>query len=343
MATAPGDDGSRGTVGAIDVHTHVVPGHIPAYAGRGGSVPWPSIEHHGSCCARVMIAGKVFREIESDCWDPARREADMAGMGLATQCLSPMPELLSYWMEPADTRELGRHMNGAIAEIVARAPERFRGLGMVPLQDPVLAARELDSVMGEFGLDGVEIGTNAAGRPLGDPMFEPFFAAAEEAGALVFVHPLRAAGVDRLIGPAGMEQVVAFPCETALAIASLITGGTLARHPRLKLVFSHGGGTFAQLLPRIQHAWTFMPALREATGGEPVELARRLHYDSLVYSPVALRFLAHSFGADRIVLGTDYPFKILDTAPLASVAAARFSAGEREAIEQGTLRRLLTR
>src|SRR5258705_10874545 len=219
----------RPAAGAIDVHTHVVPESIPAYVGTRRDVPWPSLDHHRSCCARVMIAGKVFREIEDSCWSSERRSADMANMGITTQVLSPMPELLSYWMEPDDTRQLGRHINGDIAAMVAAAPDRFRGLGMVPLQAPDLAAAELDHVMRDLGLDGVEIGTNVGGQPIGDPMFEPFFAAAEELGALIFVHPLRAAGRDQVIGPPGLEQIVAFPCETALAIASMITGGMLHR------------------------------------------------------------------------------------------------------------------
>lgn len=326
---------------AIDVHTHVVPAHIPAYVGSRVDVPWPSMDHHRSCCARVMISGKVFREIESSCWDTDRRSAEMDGMAITTQMLSPMPELLSYWMEPEDAVQLGRHINGEIAAMVARAPGRFRGLGMVPLQSPELAAAEIGHVMRELKLDGVEIGTNVDGRPIGDPMFEPFWAAAEEAGALVFVHPLRAAGRDQVIGPPGLEQIIAFPCETAIAIASLITGGVLHRHPKLKLVFSHGGGAFAQILPRLQHAWSFLPALQQATGTSPTELAKRLHFDSLVYSPLALRFLVDSFGASQIVLGTDYPFIILDRTPIASAAAIGLSDVDFAAIVSGNIRRLI--
>ena len=329
---------------AIDVHTHVVPSSIPSYAGGRAGVPWPSIDHHRPCCARVMISGKPFREIEDACWSVDRRATEMAAMGITTQLLSPMPELLSYWMEPDDAVELGRHVNGGIAAMVAAAPRgRFRGLGMVPLQAPDVAAQELDRIMNGLGLDGVEIGTNVGGVPIGDSRFETFFAAAEAASALIFVHPLRAAGTDRLIGPPALEQVIAFPCETALAIASLITGGMLHRHPRLKLVFSHGGGAFGQVLPRLQHAWTFLPALQEATGAAPVELARRLHFDSLVYSPVALRFLVDQFGASQIVVGTDYPFIILDKTPLASVAATGLPEDVQAAIVHGNAARLLSK
>src|ERR1700722_13540595 len=104
--------------GPIDFHTHFVPSSIPDYAGSQRCVPWPSIEHHSSCCARVVISGKVFREIENNCWNPEHRHADMAAMGIGAQCLSPMPELLSYWMEAQDTAALARHINSEIAATV---------------------------------------------------------------------------------------------------------------------------------------------------------------------------------------------------------------------------------
>jgi aminocarboxymuconate-semialdehyde decarboxylase len=327
--------------GAIDVHTHFVPSSVPPYGGAGNDAPWPSIDHHSSCCARVMIGGRVFREIDSNCWDGERRLAEMAPMRIGVQCLSPMPELLSYWMAAEDCLALCRHVNDEIAATVAASGGRFRGFGMVPLQQGDLAIRELHRCVDELGLDGVEIGTNVDGRPIGDPLFAPFFAAAETLSATIFVHPLRAAGMDRLIGPPALEQVVAFPCETALAIASMMTGGTLARHPALKLIFSHGGGAFAQLLPRLQHAWSFLPTLQAATGEAPEVLARRLYYDSLVYSPVALRFLIDQFGVSQILVGTDYPFAILDRTPVDGVEALDLSTADESAVLRGNALRLL--
>jgi aminocarboxymuconate-semialdehyde decarboxylase len=327
--------------GPIDVHTHFVPSSIPGYTGPRGDVPWPSIEHGADCCARVMISGAVFRQIESNCWDGDARCRDMEPMGVGVQCLSPMPELMSYWMQADDCAALARHINAELAAAVAGGAGRFRGFGMIPLQDVDLAIRELRHCVEELGLNGVEIGTNVEGRAIGDPAFRPFFAAAEAIGAVVFVHPLRAAGRNQLIGPAALEQIVAFPCETALAIASLITGGTLHRHPELKLVFSHGGGAFAQILPRLQHAWSFLPALQAATGESPSVLARRLHYDSLVYSPVSLKYLIEQFGASQIVIGTDYPFAIMDRTPVTGIRALGLGAAEEAGILHANAERLL--
>ena len=281
---------------AIDVHTHVVPAHLPDKPEFAG-LPWPSIKHTDACHAQVIISGKNFRDINDACWSVPRRTEQMPGMDVGMQVLSPMPELLSYWLPTNAASVLARHINETIAEMVRAAPDRFHGLGMVPLQDMDAAQRELEHAMRQLGLKGVEIATNVNGVALGHPSLEPFFAAAEALDASIFVHPLRPAGMDRLVGPANLEQVVAFPCETALAIASVITGGLMKRHPRLRIGFSHGGGAFGQVLPRMQHAWTAMAPIKAAME-EPRAIARKLFYDTLVYDETALRFLINSYGAE---------------------------------------------
>jgi len=326
-----------GSIAAIDLHTHVVPMDLPGHA---GDLPWPSIRH-GTCGhAQVMVSGKLFREIDDRCWDTGRRAGDMEGMGIGRQVLSPMPELLSTWFPAPAAAELGRAVNATIAEMVAQAPDRFTGLGMVPLQDPDLAARELEHAVRVLGLRGVEIGTNVEGRPIGDAFFDPFFAAARALDAAIFVHPLRPAGMERLVGPPVLEQAVGFPCETALATASLITGGMLDRHPGLRIALSHGGGCFAQVLPRLQHVWSMAPGLRERCG-EPQALARTLFYDSLVYDGTALRFLIDSFGIGQVAIGTDYPFTIMETEPVARIDGLGLSADDRERLLAGNARRFL--
>ncbi len=300
----------------VDIHTHVVPENFPAYRGRGNAVPWPSMSPAQRCHRHVMISGKVFRTVPNQCWDGAARIVDMDLMGIERQVLSPMPELLSYWLDAEDGAALARHLNVQIAGMVQRHPERFSGLGAVPLQDMTRCLRELEFIVGELGLAGVEIGTNVNGKPVGSPEFEPFFAAAAELGAAVFVHPLRPTGMDRLVGPASLEQIVAFPCETGLAATSLLTGGILARHPSLRIALSHGGGAFPALAARLDHAWQVFPALQESMPEAPLATSRRLYFDSLVYNPVLLRQQIALFGASQTLIGTDYPFVILDKAPV---------------------------
>lgn len=327
---------------AIDIHTHIVPARFPPYAGDAAAARWPEMTPAHDCRhANVVIAGKVFRTVTDECWDVDRRVEAMALSGITRQVLSPMPELLSYWLAVDDAVALGCHVNETIAEMVNRAPDRFSGLGMVPLQEPERAARELERLMATRLFRGVEIGTNVNGIPIGDARFEPFFAAAETLGAAVFVHALHPAGVDRLVGPPVVQALVAFPCETAFAIASLITGGTLLGHPGLRLAFSHGGGAFGLVLPRLMHGWRSSPALADAVPRSPLQLARGLYYDTLVYDRETLRFLIERFGITQLCIGTDHPFQIQEMHPVEPIAALALGPGERDLLLSANARRFL--
>jgi aminocarboxymuconate-semialdehyde decarboxylase len=304
----------------IDVHTHVVPESFPPYAGKGRDVPWPSMAEAHACHKHVMISGKVYRTVSDGCWSVPRRIEDMGGMRVSRQALSPMPELLSYWLPMPDGGALIRFLNEQIAAMVARAPERFVGLGAVPLQDVDRAVEELQYVK-KLGFAGVEIASHVNGVSIGDARFEPFFAAAEQLGAAVFVHALRPAGQERIVG-AFTEQAVCFPGDIALACASMITGGIAARHPRLRIAFSHGGGAMALLLPRLVHAWKAIPKARESLTESPAEIAKRFFYDHLVFDPAAVKFLVGSFGASQVLIGSDYPFNMGDPDPLGTLEKA---------------------
>lgn len=325
----------------VDVHTHVVPEHFPAYLGHVAGAAWPSTVPAQDCHRHVMVSGKVFRTVSHQCWSCSARLADMDRQGVGRQVLSPMPELLSPWLEPADGQALCRHLNHTIAEMVAEAPRRFTGLGAVPLQDVERAIAELDRLLHDDGLAGVELPGNVNGTPLGDPRFRPFFEAAAAWGAAVFVHPLRPSGMERLVGPAALEQVLAFPGEIGLCGASLLTSGLLARLPALRIALSHGGGSLAMLLPRLRHAWRSVPPVRDALAADPQLDARRLWVDGLVYDAATLRHLVAVFGADRVMAGSDYPFSIMDADPAGSIDAAAFDAATRAALRAGNARRWL--
>lgn len=327
--------------GLIDVHTHFVPGAFPAYAGTGAGVRWPSMAPAHACHRHVMLDGQVYRTVSHQCWEPSVRLADMERTGVERQVLSPMPELLSYWLAPQDGAALCRFLNESLAEFTAGDPQHFIGLGAVPLQDVDAAIRELDHAVNRLGLAGVEIGSNVNSVVIGDPRLEPFFAAAEAWGAAIFVHALRPAGMDRLVGPPVLEQVVAFPGEVGLAAASMITGGTLARHPGLRIAFSHGGGTLRAILPRLQHAWNAFAMLREGIEEPPLALARRMYYDDLVYDDEAIAELLRVFGASQVMAGTDYPFAIMDADPEARVAALPADEATRQLLRAGNALRWL--
>jgi aminocarboxymuconate-semialdehyde decarboxylase len=224
--------------------------------------------------------------------------------------------------------------------MVERAPGRFVGLGAVPLQDVDAAIDELQYIQKELRFSGVEIASHVNGTSIGDPRFEPFFAAAEEMGAAVFVHALRPAGQDRIVGPFS-EQAVCFPGDIALACASMITGGVAARHPRLRIAFSHGGGAMAMLLPRLVHAWKMTPKARELLAESPAVSARRFYYDQLVFDPAAVRLLIERFGASQILVGSDYPFAMGDPDPVASLEGVGLDEATRFAVSAGNARRFL--
>ncbi len=279
-----------------------------------------------------MISGSVYRTVSNQAWDTEIRRADMARLGIERQVLSPMPELLSYWLDANDGAALSRYLNDTLANMVAQAPEQFFALGAAPLQDIDLAVQELEFAVGTLGLAGIEVGSNVNGVPIGDPRFWPFFEAAEACGAAIFVHPLRPAGMDRLVGPASLEQVVAFPGEIGLAAASIITGGLMTRYPRLRIALSHGGGSIQALLPRMQYSWECQQALREAVPISPLQAARALFYDDLLYSATAIRALIAMVGHDRVMIATDYPFAIMDADPVGRVASLDLETAAAEAL-----------
>jgi aminocarboxymuconate-semialdehyde decarboxylase len=329
------------TTGAIDIHTHIVPATFPAYAGRHANARWPSMEPAHDCHhCNVMIAGKIFRTVSDHSWSLERRLEIMDAARVECQVLSPMPELLSYWLEPEDTESLGRHVNDTIATMVFDGKGRFAGLGMVPLQDPDRAVRELERLM-EAGFKAVEIGTNVNGVSIGDGRYAPFFAAAERLGAAIFVHALHPAGIERLIGLPNMPALARFPCETSTAIVSLMMAGIIGRHPRLRIAFSRGGGVFALVLARFLHGWKLVGGIKEATGGSPVELARRLYYDTLVYDADTLSFLIERFGVTQLCIGTDRPFAIEAHAPVLAIEQLRLPDIDQALLSSGNARRFL--
>jgi aminocarboxymuconate-semialdehyde decarboxylase len=325
----------------IDTHAHIIPGEFPKYLGAAIPKGWPSMAPAHECHRHVMIDGKNYRTVSDKCWDTAKRLADLPNMGLALQAISPMPELLSYWLAPNDAAQLVRFLNEQIAAMVAESSGHLVGLGAVPLQDMDMAIRELRHVMATPGFAGVEIGSNVNGKPVGHPDLDPFFEACESLGAAVFVHALRPAGMDRLVGPAPLEQVLGYPSDVGLAAASAITSNLMVRRPKLRIAFSHGGGTLAMLLPRLQQGWGVFPALKQAVSQSPVAQARQLFYDTLVFDAPTLQHLVASFGASQLMIGTDYPFNFHESAPVAAIEGAGLDAATVQMLVHQNARRFL--
>jgi aminocarboxymuconate-semialdehyde decarboxylase len=293
-----------------------------------------------ACHKHVMISGKLYRTVSDGSWSVPRRIEQMGGMKVTRQALSPMPELLSYWLPLDDAKVLIRYLNEQIAEMVAAVPERFVGLGCIPLQDVDEGIRELEYVLKTLKFAGVEIASHVNGVSIGDARFEPFFAACERLGAAIFVHALRPAGQERIVG-AFAEQAVCFPGDIALACASMITGGIASRHPKLRIAFSHGGGTMSVLMPRLVHAWNMFPKAKESLPESPAKIARRFFYDELVFEPRAVRFLIETFGESQILVGSDYPFALGDWKPMKTLEKAKLDRKTLAAVTARNARRFL--
>jgi aminocarboxymuconate-semialdehyde decarboxylase len=261
-----------------------------------------------------MVNGKVFRVIDSRSWEAKRRIEDMAAEDVDIQVVSPMPELLSHWFPAQDADALCAHLNEEIAALCGAHPRHFIGIGMVPMQDPSLAAKRLGDLKA-LGLRGFEIGTHINGIALGDARLREVYAAAEQADLAIMIHPLHPLGLDRMGGRPELAAVAAFPLETAFAGVSLMTNGITERFPKLRIMLSHGGGALPWILPRLRHARTVGPPLDSLFARDPGETVKGLFYDTILYDQAALDYLAVKVGSDRLVVGSDYPFTIKQDRP----------------------------
>ncbi len=326
---------------AIDIHSHIVPSTFPEWV--KGPVPsgWPSTVASECGHRTVVIDARPYRTVSDACWTAARRIEDMDRSGIAVQALSPMPELFSYWLDALVADDLTRYINDVIASMVHEGRGRFVGLGGVPMQDLDLAVKELHRLKHQLGFAGIEIGSNVNGSAIGDPKFAAFFAEVARLDMAVFVHAVRPAGMDRLVGPKNLEQVLGYPSDIGLAGASLLTGGLLRKTPELRIALSHGGGTFAALLPRLEQGFHTFPAVAEALEIAPSLLARSLYADSLTFDPVMLRRVVEVFGEDRVMIGTDYPFNFREADPVARLHEAFAQPATIERLAQGNARAFL--
>ncbi len=303
----------------IDLHTHILPKRWPDLREKYGYGGFVSMDHHATCRARMHIDGKFFREVEANTWDVPTRLGECDATGVQMQVLSTVPVMFSYWAKPRHCLDLSMMLNDHIAGIVRERPARFAGLGTIPMQDTALAIGEMERCVRQLGLSGVEIGSNVNDRNLDDPAFFPIFEAAQELGAAVFVHPWEVIGKERM-PKYWLPWLVGMPATTALAVCSMIFGGVFERLPSLRVCFAHCGGSFPFTLGRIQHGFDVRPDLCAVDNPRPPsEYVGRFYMDTLVHDADALRFVMNRFGAERLALGSDYPFPLGEAIPGAMI------------------------
>ena len=294
----------------IDIHTHILPRDIPDWKEKYGYGGFFKLEHHPPGKARMMSDdGKLFRENEANSGHAPTRLQECDSTGVNVQVLSTVPVLFGYWTKPQDGYDLSRFLNDQLAETVAIDKRRFVGLGTLPLQAPELAVKELERCVNELGFSGVQIGSHVNDWNLGDEQLFPVFQAASDLGASIFVHPWD-------MKKYWLPWLVGMPAEVSRAVCSLIFSGVLEKLPKLRFAFAHGACSFAATVGRVEHGFQCRPDLCAIDNNiSPLDYLGRFFVDSLVHDPRALRFVIEMFGADKIALGSDYPFPLGEACP----------------------------
>jgi len=332
-------------VPAIDVHAHVLlPGVDEAVAGQPGLLAARELDARRTDAASMAVSGAMVASRFILLTEVTARLAAMDSASVDIQLVSPSPSHYHYWAGEDLARAVWELANAGVAAHCAASPGRLYGLGLIPLQHPGLAVEALDHAL-SLGLRGVEISSHAPGSPgapgreLSDPAFAPFWARAADTGAVVFLHPFGCT-LDERLDRWYLSNTVGQPTENAVALSHLIFGGVLDRHPGLRVVAAHGGGYLPTHIGRSDHAWRVRPDARDVAH-QPSSYLKQLWFDSLVHSPAVLNALVAAAGADRVLLGSDFPFDMGTEDPLGALRAAKLTESDFRAIRGGNAADLL--
>jgi aminocarboxymuconate-semialdehyde decarboxylase len=269
------------------------------------------------------------------------RLADMDAMGVDVQAVAIAVYQYYYWADAELGAKVSRMMNEEFVESTSRYRDRFLPFGTVPLQDTEAAVQELRYLVRELGMRGIEIGTHVEGEEISSPRLDPFWAEVEALGAVVVIHTQGTPQAQRLQGH-NFVNILGHPFEATLAQAHLIFDGVLERHPALKIVVVHGGGYLPAYAGRTDHGWRAREDISEGVPRLPSEYVKRFYFDTMVFEPAQLKYLVDQYGADHVVLGTDYPYDMGDDDPLALIGRTPGLTQEQvDLISGGSAARLL--
>lgn len=295
----------------IDMHTHILPKTMPNWTEKFGYGKFIHLEPNADGSANMMQGGNFFRRIVENCWDESLRIKEYEQFNTQVQVVCTIPVMFSYWANPTDCAELSRFLNDHIAELVQQYPKHYIGLGTIPMQDSDEAIKELERIK-SIGLVGIQIGSNINDKNLSEDEFFHIFEACSRLGLAVMIHPWQMMGFDSM-KKYWLPWLVGMPAETSRAACSMIFGGVLERLPKLRVCFSHAGGSFLPTLGRIEHGFNCRPDLVAIDNQvNPREYVGKFWVDSITHDLDALKYILNMQGSKRVCLGSDYPFPLGD-------------------------------
>jgi len=325
----------------IDIHAHFVPAESLKVASEIGNRHGMELGRNERGREIVTRDGKPFlTQLKAEFSDLDLRLSIMDSQGVDMQALSPASTYFFYWMAAEESLEYAQWLNDRLADAVAKYPTRLVALGSVPMQDSAKAVGELERAVTKLGLRGVEIATNINGRYFDDPAFNPFWEAAQTLDALIFVHPNQVVGADRM-KEFNLANLIGNPTDTSLAFAKLIFSGVLERYPRLKFLLAHAGGFLPYTWGRLDRGYRIQDSAAAKIPKPPGEYVKLLNFDTITHSTMALEYLVANFGADHVVLGSDYPYDMGTGECVRQVDALGIGDASKAAILNGNATALL--
>jgi len=314
---------NKGKLKVVDIHCHYLNPEVAKKTESLGAANYDTSIIFANDLTRQTNV-KQMADRASKLTGVDERIRDMDKMGIDIQAVCPAPFQYFYFAEPDVGASIARDVNEGIAKNVADHPDRFVGLGSVPLQNAELAVRELEYAVKKLGLRGVEINTNVNGMDLTDPRLklDKFFAKANELGIAIFMHPIGTTQANRLINHY-FNNVIGNPLDTTLAVSHLIFDGIVAKNPKIKFIAAHGGGYLAHYWARMDHAWRARPDCRTVIKFKPSSYLKKIYFDTITFDPTMLRHLIDVYGADHVLLGTDYPYDMGEVDPLGLINSVK--------------------
>lgn len=316
----------------VDLHSHYFPintfQRVEKFRDRA-----PKVTYDGGRYS-VAARGGTRGNLPEGAYNPEARIRELDRMGIDVQAISPSPALLYYWEDTGPAEYFSRLQNDAIQTVVKAYPNKFVGFGTVPLQN-VPAAIAIAEEVKKTGLKGLEIGTDVEGKRLDDPEFEPFFEAAESLSLLLFIHPIEVSGFQQGDSVARiLNNIAGFPYQTTLTIERFILNGMLEKYSKLRICLAHAGGFLPYNIWRLDHGYRQRQDLKKHLPRLPSDYLKHFYFDSIVHSVAALQFLVSIVGAERVVIGSDYPMLMGDNDPLSKISAPNISSSERRLIAE---------